>query len=183
MGPIHALKPSPAEGGWARGPRRRSLLVATPAALLLAACGFELRRAPALNFRTVQLRGFAERSPLAEELRMNIDASQTTIVVESAAQAQVVLEMVTDAREKSVVASTAAGQVREVQLRARFNFRLRRVNGAELIAPREILLSRDMSYSETIALAKEQEEAALYRAMQSDIVAQVMRRLAAVPTV
>jgi LPS-assembly lipoprotein len=43
-----------------------------------------------------------------------------------------------------------------------------------------ILLSRDMSYSETAALAKEQEENLLYRAMQSDIVAQVMRRLASV---
>ena len=159
--------------------RRRTLLVAG-AALGLAACGFELRRAPALNFRSVQLKGFAERSPLAEELKMHIDASQTTLVVESAAQAQVVLEALSDAREKSVVASTAAGQVREVQLRSRFNFRLRTPGGRELIPPREILLSRDMSYSETIALAKEQEEAALYRAMQSDIVAQVMRRLAAV---
>lgn len=163
----------------ANRPRRRTLLAAG-AALGLAACGFELRRAPALNFRTVQLKGFAERSPLAEELKMNIDASQTTLVVESAAQAQVVLEALSDAREKSVVASTAAGQVREVQLRSRFNFRLRTPGGRELIPPREILLSRDMSYSETIALAKEQEEAALYRAMQSDIVAQVMRRLAAV---
>lgn len=160
-------------------PQRRTLLAAG-ASLGLAACGFELRRAPALNFRTVQLKGFAERSPLAEELKMNIDASQTTLVVESTAQAQVVLEALSDAREKSVVASTAAGQVREVQLRSRFNFRLRTPGGKELIPPREILLSRDMSYSETIALAKEQEEAALYRAMQSDIVAQVMRRLAAV---
>jgi LPS-assembly lipoprotein len=160
-------------------PRRRAWLAAG-SALLLAACGFELRRAPALNFRSVQLRGFAERSPLAEELKLNIDASQTTLVVDSAAQAQVVLEVLVDAREKSVVASTAAGQVREVQLRARFDFRLRTPGGKLLIPPREILLSRDMSYSETIALAKEQEEAALYRAMQSDIVAQVMRRLAAV---
>ena len=80
----------------------------------------------------------------------------------------------------ALVASTAAGQVREVQLRSRFNFRLTNVAGRELLAPREILLSRDMSYSETIALAKEQEETALYRAMQTDIVTQVMRRLAAV---
>jgi len=36
-----------------------------------------------------------------------------------------------------------------------------------------------MTYSEGVALAKEQEEAMLFRAMQSDIVAQVMRRLAA----
>jgi LPS-assembly lipoprotein len=40
-----------------------------------------------------------------------------------------------------------------------------------------------MSYSESVALAKEQEEAALFRAMQSDIVAQVMRRLAAVKAI
>ena len=39
-----------------------------------------------------------------------------------------------------------------------------------------------MSYTENAALAKEQEEAFLYRAMQSDIVAQVMRRLASVQT-
>jgi LPS-assembly lipoprotein len=159
---------------------RRAWLAGLGGALALAGCGFELRRAPALSFRTVQLRGFAERSPLAEELRVNINASQTTLVVDSAAQAQVILEAQTDRRERSVVASTAVGQVREIQLRSRFSFRLRTPGGRELIAPREILLTRDMSYSETIALAKEQEEAALYRAMQSDIVAQVMRRLAAV---
>jgi len=78
------------------------------------------------------------------------------------------------------VASTAAGQVREVQLRARLKFRVHTPAGRELIPETEILLSRDISYSETAALAKEQEEAFLYRAMQSDIVAQVMRRLASV---
>jgi LPS-assembly lipoprotein len=44
----------------------------------------------------------------------------------------------------------------------------------------ELMLSRDLSYSEVLALAKEQEEAELYREMQSDIVAQVLRRLAVV---
>ena len=156
----------------------RRLLLASGAAAL-AGCGFELRRAPELRFRTIQLLGFKPRSPLAEELRRNIDSSKTTLVVESAAQAQVQLEALTDARERSVVASTAAGQVRELQLRARLNFRVRTPSGKELIPATEILLSRDMSYSETVALAKEQEEALLFRAMQSDIVAQVMRRLAA----
>ena len=46
-----------------------------------------------------------------------------------------------------------------------------------------IVLARDMSYSETFALAKEQEEALLYAAMQSEIVMQVLRRLSAVPKV
>lgn len=149
----------------------------------LYACGFELRRAPELNFRTVQLAGFKPGAPIAEELRRGIASSNTTQVVESAAQAQVVLEALADVRDKSVAATTAAGQVRELQLRTRFAFRLRTPSGKELIPLTEIVLSRDMSYRESAALAKEQEEALLYRAMQSDIAAQVMRRLAAVPPV
>lgn len=160
---------------------RRRRLVLAAAAAALAGCGFELRRAPELRFRTIALSGFGARSPLAAELREQINASRTTLVVDSIAQAQVVLEAIADAREKSVVASTAAGQVREFQLRARLNFRVRTPGGRELVPATELLLSRDLSYSETVALAKEQEEAFLYRAMQSDIVAQVMRRLAAVP--
>ena len=38
-----------------------------------------------------------------------------------------------------------------------------------------------MNYNESNALAKEEEEDFLYRAMQADVVAQVMRRLAALP--
>jgi len=161
---------------------RRRLLAAF-AAITLAGCGFELRRAPEMHFRTIVLTGFKPRSPLAEELRMQIDSSPTTKVVETTAQAQVVFEALTDARERSVVASTASGQVRELQLRTRLLFRLRTPAGRELIPATELLLNRDLSYSEELALAKEQEEGILYRAMQSDIVAQVMRRLAAVKVV
>ena len=167
-------------------PGRRRLLAAAAAASLgaaLAGCGFQLRRAPELRFSSIALTGFGPASPLADELRRSIAASTTTRVVEAPSQAQVVLEGLADARERSVVASTAAGQVREITLRTRLNFRLRTPAGRELIAPTEIVLSRDMSYNESAALAKEQEEALLFRAMQSDIVAQVMRRLAAVPAV
>ena len=160
---------------------RRQLLIAA-ATLPLAGCGFELRRAPELKFRTIQLANFKPRSPLADELRMNINASTTTLVVEGLAQAQVVLEALEDAREKVVVASNSVGQVTEFQLRERFAFRLRSVNGRELIPRTEILQNRDLSYTESAALAKEQEENALFRTMQSDIVSQVMRRLASIQT-
>lgn len=162
--------------------KRRAALGAIAAAAL-AGCGFELRRAPELRFRTLALAGFKPRSALADELRRQIGTSPTTVVVENPAQAQVVLEALTDAREKSVVASTAFGQVRELQLRSRFGFRLRTPQGRELIPATEILLSRDMSYSESAALAKELEEESLYRSMQNDIAAQVLRRLASVPAV
>ncbi len=158
---------------------RRVALLALPASLAVG-CGFELRRAPELSFRTLYLNGFKSGSPLAEELRRHVDATPTTRVVDAPSQAAVVFDALIDARERSVVATTAAGQVREVQLRVRLRFRLRTAAGRELIAPSELVLGRDMSYDESAALAKEYEEALVYRAMQSDIVAQVMRRLAAV---
>ena len=75
------------------------------------------------------------------------------------------------------MASTSAGQVRELQLRVRFEFQLSSPGGRQLIPPTELLLSRDMSYSETFALAKAQEETELVAAMQADVVQQVLRRL------
>ena len=148
----------------------------------LSGCGFALRRAPELRFRTVQLSGFQPRSPLADALRRTIDSSTTTLVVDSLAQAQVVLEVVDDTRSKAVMAINSVGEVTEFQLRERFSFRLRSAAGRELIPTTSILLNRDLSYTESAALGKEQEEAFLYRAMQSDIVAQVLRRLASVET-
>ncbi len=161
--------------------RRAALCLVCASALAQAACGFKLRRPPSLGFSTVLLVGFPARSAFTEALRRSIEASGSTRVVESTAAAQVVLEALQDTREKSVAAQTAAGQVREFTLRTRLRFRLRTPAGRVLIDDTELLLARDMSYNETVALAKQQEEAMLYRGMQSDIVEQVMRQLAAVP--
>ena len=160
--------------------QRRTLLLFAPAAV--AACGFELRQAPKLPFRSLALVGFAPASPLAQALRQQLIASKV-LPIDTPARADAVLEALADAREKSVVASTAAGQVREVQLRVRLRFRVATPAGKLLLAADDLLLTRDMSYSETAALAKAQEELQLYRAMEDDIVAQVLRRLAAIQPV
>ena len=146
-------------------------------ASLLTGCGFELRRPPELHFKSIALKGFAPRSTMAQALRDALQEAHVTIT-EDAAQAQLTLEALADVTERSVVASTAVGQVREVQLRQRLHFRVRTAAGRELIPTTELLLSRDMTYNETIALAKEQEEALLFRSMRDDIVQQLLRRLA-----
>jgi LPS-assembly lipoprotein len=158
--------------------RRRRLLAAAALAALppLAGCGFELRQPPRLGFTRIALTGFAPRSPMAEELQRQMGDGVT--VVATPASAQVVLQALTDQREKSVVASTAAAQVREQQLRLKLVFRAHTPGGRELIPRTELLVSRDMSFSETTALAKEREEAELFRDMQADIGLQVLRRLA-----
>jgi LPS-assembly lipoprotein len=156
--------------------RRRHLLLLGTAAF--AGCGFQLRQPLSFPFRTLALVGFAPRSPLESELRRALAGSVQ--ILPAPGQAEVVLQALEDKREKSVAASTAAGQVREVQLRLRVTVRADTPAGRALMAPVEMRLTRDLSYTESAALAKEQEEAELYREMQADVVAQLLRRLATV---
>ena len=90
------------------------------------------------------------------------------------------MDLLQEQRERVVVGLNASGQVRELQLRLRIKFKLRTPGGEELIPDTELLQQRDISYNETIALAKEAEEALLYRNMQTDLVQQLLRRLSAV---
>ena len=57
--------------------------------------------------------------------------------------------------------------------------RMHNLTGKEFITPTEIVIVRDISFSDEQVLAKEYEEGLLYRDMQNDMVQQVMRRLAA----
>ena len=166
--------------------RRRTLLALLPApaaALLLAGCGFKLRGVQQFSFRTLYIAA-PDTSPLARELRRTLQGAADTVQVltdpAQKAQAEAILEVLAEQRERSVVGLNASGQVRELQLRLRLRFKLVTPSGEERIPETELLQQRDISYNETIALAKEAEEALLYRNMQTDLVQQLLRRLAAV---
>ncbi len=147
-------------------------------AALLSGCGFHLRQPPKMAFQSIALAGFARRSPLADEFRRQLGRQVT--VLDAPDKAELVLQALDDARQRSVVASTSAAQVRDITLRLKFSFRVATPGGRELIPRVELLLSRDLTYSETQALSKEAEEGELVREMEADVVAQVLRRLAAV---
>lgn len=154
---------------------------ASLALISLNGCGFALRKAPDFAFTTLYS-SLAESSPLGVELRRSLEATRKVKVISDAGrinEAQVILEVLLDQREKVVLSLNASGQVREFQLRLRFRFRLRTPAGKELIPASEIALQRDISFNESAVLAKEAEENLLYRDMQSDVVQQIMRRLAA----
>ncbi|MBH1958170.1 MAG: hypothetical protein I8H70_05775 [Burkholderiales bacterium] len=167
--------------------QRRAFLVfaASSAPLALASlsgCGFALRKAPNFAFTTLYS-GLTESSPLGVELRRSLESTGKVKVITDArrlSEAQVILDVLQDQREKVVLSLNSSGQVREFQLRLRFTFRLRTLAGKELIPATEIALQRDISFNESAVLAKEAEETLLYRDMQSDVVQQIMRRLAAV---
>ena len=164
--------------------RKRSLL-ACLAVAPLAACGIHLRGAPQFGFRTLYVQAPAG-STLARDLVRTLQgsASNLTVLTDPAQlpQAEAVLELPGEQQERIAVGMSAAGQIRELQLRLRLRFRLRGQQGQEWIPETELRQQRDISYNETLALSKEGEEAMLFRNMRTDMVQQLMRRLAAVKT-
>lgn len=179
---------------------RMALMPALAAGTTLVGCGFALRNSARLPFRTITLSGFAANSPLATELARALE-DQGVSVVETTAQAlalgaakapaeptnalpdlsgHVIFEALTDGRQQVVASSTAFGQVRDLTLRTRLEFQVLRADGSVLLPRTDLLLSRDLTYNEKDALAKQNESEALHKAMQSDIVAQVLRRLSAI---
>ena len=162
--------------------RRLMLSLAGTGALLTAGCGFRLRGTPNFAFKSIYVNA-PEGSALGDELRRALTANSALRVLTNPQQmleAEVILDVLADRREKTVLGTSSAGQVREFQLRTLFSFRLRTPQDKDLIELAELQQQRDISYNETAALAKENEEALLYRDMQSDLVQQVMRRLSSV---
>ena len=160
---------------------QRRGLIAGAIAGTLAGCGFKLRGVPELAFSSLYV-AVAESSSLGNELKRNLVSLGSLQLITDPAQqasAQAVLDILLDQREKTVVGVNASGQVREFQLRVRLRYRLRTPQGRDLIPSTELLLQRDFSFNESAVLAKEAEEGLLYRDMQSDIVQQLIRRLAA----
>ena len=84
-----------------------------------------------------------------------------------------------ETRGKSILSLNSLGRVREYLLTYTLTFTVRDSKGVELLPATEITLRRNMAFDETQVLAKESEEALLYRDMQADLVQQIMRRLAA----
>lgn len=150
------------------------------ASLALAGCGFKLRASQNYSFSTLAVLP-NPGGPLALELRRSVAGAVRVLAPgEALTQAQVVIDILQEQREKVVVGVNSSGQVREFQLRIRLKFRIRTPPGHELVSDTEMVQQRDISFNESAALAKEAEEGLLYRDMQTDLVQQLLRRLATV---
>ena len=163
--------------------RRRAAVAAALATVLLAGCGFKLRVAPTFAFQTLAVTPEKNGLVAADLIRYFGKAVVPLAPTPGLAPPQVIVDILQESREKSVVGVNASGQVREFQLKIRIRFRMRTPEGRELIAPTEISQQRDISFNESAVLAKEAEEVMLFRDMQSDILQQLLRRLAAIKSI
>lgn len=155
---------------------RAALLALT---LLLSACGFHLRghglKEANFAFHSIYLQVPAE-TPFVSELR-SVLKSYKLELAPSADKADLTFQVVSESRDKRILALGGGGQVNEYELYYRVSFRVYDNQQREWLPAGEIQLQRDFNYDNSQILAMAEEETQIYSDMYSDAVQQVVRRL------
>jgi LPS-assembly lipoprotein len=147
--------------------------------LLLSACGFHLRghhqQDVKLAFQSVYIKSASETSFVAD-LRNALIFNKVT-VSERPETGVLTLEIISESTDKQILAMSSAGKIREFQLQYRVKLRAYDVQLLNWLPEEEIVLVRTLTFDDAQVLAKEQEEALLYKDMRADAVMQALRRL------
>lgn len=156
---------------------RRLFLAALPA-VLLAGCGFQLRRLDGIPFATLYIDAPAG-SAVAQRIRSALARNRNTRLVATATEAEATLHLSQEARSKTILSLSGAGRVTEYRLGLTLRYSVSGREGAALAAEETIELARDLTYDDAQILAKAAEEELLYRDMDENAALRIVRRLQA----
>lgn len=166
------------DDGCAGRPARGRLVAALLLSAGLASCGFRLRGRQDLPFESVFIAA-PRNSTASAELVGAIRSGSSTRIVDDAASAQALIEIVSETRERDVLSVNAQGRAREFRLRLRVVFRVHNGKGREYLAPTQVATTRDLAMLEEQMLAREYEAEQLYQDMMYDLAQQMLRRMSA----
>jgi LPS-assembly lipoprotein len=159
-------------------PSRRALLLALASSFAAGACGFQLRGQATYAFKSIYVNA-PGYPPLAVELRRALEGSGSATLATTPEAAQVILDITLYADDKQVLSLSPGGRAQEYALAKAVAFRVRDPQGRDWLLPDEIVVRRTYTYDDTERLAREIQEQRLLRDMQTDAVAQIVRRLQA----
>jgi LPS-assembly lipoprotein len=145
---------------------------------MLTACGFHLRGQATYTFSSVYV-NVAGAPVFESELKRSLEGAGSAKLAPTAAAADVILDIPPIVDEKDVLSLSSGGSVLEYALQMRVSFRLHDKDGLEWLPPGEITVRRSYTFNQTEVLARDIEEQRLLREMQSDAIAQLIRRLQA----
>lgn len=142
----------------------------------LSACGFHMRGATDVPFRSIFIQG--NTLVISKNFNKALHYSDVKIL-EAAEGADLLLEMVGEESEKRILSLGGKGTVNEFELYYRVHYRTK-LSGSALWSPTQTVEARrDYTYSDANLLAKQGEEKRLNENMQADVISGLMRRLSA----
>jgi LPS-assembly lipoprotein len=145
----------------------------------LTACGFHLRGSNmkdiTFSFKSLYLKS-PGNSPFVESLRRALKSNKVNLT-NTADEADLVLEVVSEQTLKQILSLDSSGHVQEYQLFYKVSLRAYDKQQVDWLPPEQISLSRNMTYDSTQVYAMDQQEATLFNDMRTDAVMQALRRL------
>ena len=146
-------------------------------ALLLAACGFQLRGTlvlpPVLQATLLEGDRF---SLLARELD-TVLRNAGARVVDSRGQATAVLKVLGETSAQRVLSVSVVGRVAEYELHHRVEYRLEDPHGEVLVNNQVLSARRSFQFDENDVLGKANEEQGLREEMQRDLALRILQQL------
>ncbi len=148
-------------------------------ALLLGACGFHLQGRQPLpaQFAYTYVDTQDEQTDFVQDLRKALLAAKVN-VIRTKGSASATISVNEDKLTERILSVSAQNIPTEYELTYKVTFSVES-EGKTLIDKEEISATRDISFDEAQLLAKEREQEILREALARDLVALVMRRLAA----
>jgi LPS-assembly lipoprotein len=156
---------------------RRSILTLACSAMLLSACGFQLRGQQDYAFKRLAISGGTPE--MLGRLQRVVEGGSDTVIVKVSEKPDAVLSLGGGSGMKTL-SLNAQGVVQEYELDYNLTYSMTGADGVLLIPPSVISLNRALTYSDQFTLAKGIEAQTLFRDMQFDAVDQLTRRLAVV---
>jgi LPS-assembly lipoprotein len=153
--------------------------VPVAAALILSACGFHLQGRQPLpaQFSHTFVETKDEQTDFVQDLRKALIASKVNVLPTKGSSTAIV-QVHEDELTERILSVSAQNIPTEYELTYEVTFSVV-ADGKTLIDKEEISATRDISFDEAQLLAKEREQEILRAALARDLVALVMRRLAA----
>ena len=148
------------------------------AGLVVSGCGWRIRGfGLALPFKTIAIPG---ETGVANEIRQIVFGQPGIKIVQNQVEAEVVLLIMSQITDRTVVAFSSDGRPRELQLRMRTTYRITDGFAVELSSPQEIIQTRYVTVTESEVLAQPIAETFVQEDMQRDVAQQLIRRLRAI---
>ena len=156
------------------------LLLTVVVPLLLAGCGFHLRRPAHLPaaMQHTYINDSGNNFELVRELRRSL-ITPVTNVTDDATTATATLNILGSQQFQRVLSVSNTGQPLEYQVAYQVRFSLTAANGKTLIAPQTLTLSRNYAYDIANTLGDTEQANVLYKAMQDNMAQLILFRIEA----
>ena len=145
---------------------------------VLSACGWRVRGKIDLPYKNLLVSGVMTPE-FRDDLEMYLRVNDVNLVIKSQ-DAEVILEIITEQNAKQVLSYNGAGQITAYRIISRVAFRVFNPDGIEVMPESDIYLTRDIDFNQANIQSFDLLVAEFVKSMRTDIVNQLMRRLASI---